>query len=45
MIKRLLNSISKDLVDAFIYTKNATQLWREIEERFGESNGAFVYQL
>ncbi|XP_052181930.1 uncharacterized protein LOC127794724 [Diospyros lotus] len=41
----LLNLISKDLVDAFIYTNNARQLWREIEERFGESNGALVYQL
>ena len=41
----LLNSISKDLVDAFICINNVRQLWHEIDDRFGKSNEALVYQL
>lgn len=41
----LLNSISKDIVDAFLYVCSARELWEEIKGRFGESNGPLLYQL
>ncbi|XP_010251928.1 PREDICTED: uncharacterized protein LOC104593656 [Nelumbo nucifera] len=41
----ILNSISKDLVEAFLYTSNARELWCELEERYGESNGPLLYQI
>ena len=39
----ILNSIAKDIVEAFIYTTSAKELWEEIAERFGESNGPLLY--
>lgn len=41
----ILNSISKEIVDAFIYTTSARDLWIELEERYGECNGPLLYQL
>ncbi|XP_021629688.1 uncharacterized protein LOC110627652 [Manihot esculenta] len=41
----ILNSISKELVDGFIYTASARDLWLEISERLGECNGPMVYEL
>ncbi|XP_021623920.1 uncharacterized protein LOC110623311 [Manihot esculenta] len=41
----ILNSISKELVDGFIYTASARDLWLEICERFGECNGPMIYEL
>ena len=41
----ILNSISKELVDGFIYTASARDLWQEICERFGECNGPMIYEL
>ncbi|XP_021618774.1 uncharacterized protein LOC110619571 [Manihot esculenta] len=41
----ILNSISKDLMDGFIYTALARDLWLEVIERFEECNGPMIYQL
>ncbi|XP_043809629.1 uncharacterized protein LOC122722589 [Manihot esculenta] len=41
----ILNSISRELVDGFIYTASARDLWLEITERFGECNGTMIYEL
>lgn len=41
----LLNSISKDTVDKFLYTCFAKKLWDEIKDRIEESNGSLLYQL
>lgn len=41
----LLNSIAKDIVEAFIYTKSAKDLWLELKERYGECNGPMLYQI
>ncbi|GJR58888.1 reverse transcriptase domain-containing protein [Tanacetum coccineum] len=30
---------------AFLYTQSASELWKEIGERYGQSNGPLVYQL
>ncbi|KAJ8763880.1 hypothetical protein K2173_003662 [Erythroxylum novogranatense] len=41
----ILNSMSKDIVEAFIYTNSAHELWSDLVERFGESNGPLLYHL
>ncbi|KAL0303006.1 UNVERIFIED_CONTAM: hypothetical protein Sradi_6168700 [Sesamum radiatum] len=41
----ILNSISKDIVESFLYTTTARELWVELETRFGQGNGPMVYQL
>uniref|UniRef100_A0A1S4A8U1 Retrotransposon Copia-like N-terminal domain-containing protein n=1 Tax=Nicotiana tabacum TaxID=4097 RepID=A0A1S4A8U1_TOBAC len=41
----LLNSMSKDIGDSVIYSKTARNLWNSLEHRFGQSNGAKLYQL
>ncbi|KAK9135468.1 hypothetical protein Syun_014798 [Stephania yunnanensis] len=41
----ILNSISKDIVEAFLYTTSSFDLWNELKERFGECNGPLLYQL
>ncbi|CAA0821968.1 Unknown protein, partial [Striga hermonthica] len=45
VISWMLNSISKEIVEAFIYKKNAKQLWDELAKRYGESNSPLKYQL
>ncbi|KAL0405594.1 UNVERIFIED_CONTAM: hypothetical protein Slati_3873300 [Sesamum latifolium] len=41
----ILNSISRNIVGAFMYTTSARALWLEIEGRYGVSNGPLLYQL
>ena len=41
----ILNSISKDIVEAFMYVSSTRDLWMELEARYGESNGPSIYQL
>ena len=45
IISWLLNSISKDIVDAFLYTNTAKELWDELVERYGECNGPLIDQI
>ncbi|KAL0366821.1 UNVERIFIED_CONTAM: Retrovirus-related Pol polyprotein from transposon RE1 [Sesamum radiatum] len=41
----ILNSISKDIVEAFMYTKSSRNHWLDLEQRYGECNGPQLYQL
>ena len=41
----LLNSISKDISESFIYVDSSRDLWLEVETRFGESNSPAIYQI
>lgn len=41
----ILNSIAKDIVEAFLYVNTAKGLWDELRERFGEYNGPMLYQI
>lgn len=41
----ILNSISKDIVETFLYVNTAKELWDELKERFGEINGPLLYQI
>ncbi|XP_011079193.1 uncharacterized protein LOC105162772 [Sesamum indicum] len=45
VVSWILNSISKDIAEAFLYAESARDLWVELEARFGESNGPLVYQI
>lgn len=41
----IVNSMSKEIGDTFIYCSSARQLWIELQEQFGESNGPQIYQV
>ena len=41
----ILNVLSKNIADSVIYAKTARQMWLELEERFGQINGAKLYQV
>ena len=45
VISWILNPISKDIVDAFLYANTVKELWDELGERFGECNGPLIYQI
>ncbi|KAK4388242.1 hypothetical protein Sango_2430800 [Sesamum angolense] len=45
VVSWLLNSISKDIVEAFTYTTLARDLWLELEAHFGESNVHLLNQI
>ncbi|KAL0401884.1 UNVERIFIED_CONTAM: Retrovirus-related Pol polyprotein from transposon TNT 1-94 [Sesamum latifolium] len=39
------NSMSKDIVEAFMFCASSRELWLAIQTRYGRSNGPMVYQL
>jgi len=41
----ILNVLTKTIADSIIYAKSARQIWIELEERFGQVNGAKLYQV
>lgn len=41
----ILNSLSKDLAESFIYAQTSKQLWGDICESFELANGPLLYQL
>ncbi|XP_016468557.1 uncharacterized protein LOC107791076 [Nicotiana tabacum] len=41
----VLNSLSKEIAESVLYSKTARDIWNELEERFGQSNGPQLYQL
>ncbi|KAL0371767.1 UNVERIFIED_CONTAM: hypothetical protein Scaly_0858300 [Sesamum calycinum] len=41
----ILNSISKEIVESFLYINSARELWMELEAYFGESNKPMIYQI
>ncbi|KAL2230502.1 UNVERIFIED_CONTAM: hypothetical protein Sindi_1644600 [Sesamum indicum] len=41
----ILNSISREIVESFMYTNSARELWVELENRFEQSNGPLEYRL
>jgi len=41
----LLNSLSKEIVESVLYSKSAKVLWSDLEDRFGQANGAKLFQL
>ncbi|KAL0442128.1 UNVERIFIED_CONTAM: hypothetical protein Sradi_0151700 [Sesamum radiatum] len=45
LIMWILNNISKNIVDAFMYVTSARCVWLELEARYGKSNGPMIYNL
>ena len=45
VMSRISNVLSKNIADSIIYTKSARRMWVELEERFGQVNGAKLYQV
>ncbi|XP_058008156.1 uncharacterized protein LOC110669723 [Hevea brasiliensis] len=45
VISWILHALSKDLAEVFLYATTSYELWEEINERFGRSNGPLMYQL
>ncbi|XP_019238891.1 PREDICTED: uncharacterized protein LOC109218949 [Nicotiana attenuata] len=41
----LLNSLSKDIAESVLYSQSAKDLWSDLEDRFGQTNGAKLFQL
>ncbi|KAL2232264.1 UNVERIFIED_CONTAM: Retrovirus-related Pol polyprotein from transposon RE1 [Sesamum indicum] len=41
----ILNTISKDLVNAYLYASSSRDLWLELEARYGECDGTLLYKL
>ncbi|KAL0443869.1 UNVERIFIED_CONTAM: hypothetical protein Slati_2109600 [Sesamum latifolium] len=41
----LWNSISKEILEAFMYASSSRELWLEVQSRYGRSNGPMVYQI
>ncbi|XP_010682936.1 uncharacterized protein LOC104897694 [Beta vulgaris subsp. vulgaris] len=45
VVSWILSSMSSELADDFGYIESAVDLGRELNERFGQTNGPLVYQL
>uniref|UniRef100_A0A803MDK1 Reverse transcriptase Ty1/copia-type domain-containing protein n=1 Tax=Chenopodium quinoa TaxID=63459 RepID=A0A803MDK1_CHEQI len=41
----ILNSIDKNLVESFMFVNSSHGLWKEISERFGQSNAPQLFEL
>ncbi|KAK9750465.1 hypothetical protein RND81_02G199300 [Saponaria officinalis] len=41
----LINSMIPAIKDVFMMCKNAKQIWTEVQERYGQSNGPLLFQL
>ncbi|XP_074265140.1 uncharacterized protein LOC141587564 [Silene latifolia] len=39
----ILNSLSLEIADSVLYSNSAQEAWQELEDRFGQSNGAKLY--
>ncbi|XP_019239054.1 PREDICTED: uncharacterized protein LOC109219087 [Nicotiana attenuata] len=41
----LSNSVSRDIADSVLYCDTARDLWKDLEERYGQSNASRYYQI
>lgn len=41
----ILNTPSKEIGDSILYAENVAEMWNELGDRFGQSNGARWFQL
>ncbi|XP_019257794.1 PREDICTED: uncharacterized protein LOC109236014 [Nicotiana attenuata] len=41
----ILNSLSKDITDSVEYVNDSVELWKELEDRYDQTNGAKLYQI
>lgn len=45
IISWILNSISKEIAASVIYLKTAKDIWKELNDRFQQSNGPRIFQI
>ncbi|KAJ9132934.1 hypothetical protein P3X46_033751 [Hevea brasiliensis] len=45
VVSWILNTISKEIVESFWFTAFAKDLWDELKQCFGESNGPLLFQI
>ncbi|KAF5814097.1 hypothetical protein HanXRQr2_Chr03g0106681 [Helianthus annuus] len=45
VISWILNALSKDISNSVLYAQTANQIWQELNDRYGQVNGAKLYQL
>ncbi|XP_076918652.1 uncharacterized protein LOC143579153 [Bidens hawaiensis] len=45
VISWILNTLSREISESVLYTETAQQLWTELNDRYGQTNGAKLYQL
>lgn len=45
IISWILSSLTKEIADSVIYIKEASEIWEELEVRFGQSNGPQWFQV
>ncbi|KAH0679364.1 hypothetical protein KY284_020449 [Solanum tuberosum] len=41
----LLNSLSKEIDESVLYSQSDKELWSDLEDRFGQTNGEKLFQL
>lgn len=41
----ILNTFSKEIVEAFLYSPSAKDLWEELKQHFSDSNGPLLFQF
>lgn len=41
----ILNVLTADIADSVIYSSSTYEIWNELDARFGQTNGAKLYQL
>ncbi|XP_076930278.1 uncharacterized protein LOC143595000 [Bidens hawaiensis] len=45
VISWILNTLSREISECVLYTNTASQFWMELDDRYGQANGAKLYQL
>ncbi|XP_022036772.1 uncharacterized protein LOC110939518 [Helianthus annuus] len=45
VISWIINTLSRDISESVLYVQSAAQLWKELNDRYGQANGAKYYQL
>ncbi|KAL2252319.1 UNVERIFIED_CONTAM: hypothetical protein Sindi_0026600, partial [Sesamum indicum] len=45
VVSWILDSISKEIAEAFLYANSTRDLWIDLETKFGASNGPLLYQI
>ncbi|XP_059315764.1 uncharacterized protein LOC132066475 [Lycium ferocissimum] len=41
----ILNSLSKEIADSVEYVNDSAELWKELDDRYDQTNGAKLYQI
>ncbi|XP_015164401.1 uncharacterized protein [Solanum tuberosum] len=45
MLSWLLNALSKEIVESILYSQITSELWEELEERYGQADGTKLFHL